>query len=203
MPGVEYCEKYLAGKAVCKGKEVPKHFCIDTYEYPNRVGELPRVMVSWREADEICRAEDKRLCDDDEWTLACEGPERTPYPYGWERDETICNIGQMHAKGPRLDDIYSKDPAVAAAELARIDLREKIGEGHPMCVSPFGVHDMTGNVDEWARNVTMHAQPFVSLFKGGHYLGKVRNRCRPATTFHDPDFLFYVEGFRCCANAKK
>ena len=45
--------------------------------------------------------------------------------------------------------------AVASAELARIDLREKIGEGHPLCVSAYGAHDMTGNVDEWTfRDVT-------------------------------------------------
>lgn len=200
VPGVEYCEKYVVGKAECKGAERPLRFCIDQYEYPGK-DELPRVMVTWYEAERLCKERGKRLCDDDEWTLACEGADRLPYPYGWERDETACNIGKRLPPNRSNEKLYSKDPAVAAAELARLDLRVPSGS-MPRCVSPFGVYDMTGNADEWARNVTMRGQPFVSLFKGGHMLGKVRNRCRPSTTAHGPEFYYHVEGFRCCANAK-
>lgn len=199
-PSVEYCEKYVVGKSACKGTERPLRFCIDQYEYPGK-GDLPRVMVTWHEAERLCKERGKRLCDDDEWTLACEGPDRLPYPYGWERDETACNIGKTLPPNRSNERLYSKDPAVAAAELARLDLRVPSGS-MPKCVSPFGAYDMTGNADEWARNVTMRGQPFISLFKGGHMLGRVRNRCRPSTTAHGPDFSYHVEGFRCCANAQ-
>jgi sulfatase modifying factor 1 len=203
--GVEYCEKYVVGKAECVGKERPLHYCIDTYEQPGK-GQKPTVMVSWYQAEKLCEAQGRRLCQDDEWTLACEGNERTPYPYGWERDETACNIGKALAPHRDNGKIYSKDPAVSQAELDRLDLRVPSGS-MPRCVSPFGVYDLTGNADEWCRDVTTkgasldHA-PFVSVFKGGHMLGKVRNRCRPATTAHGPDFYYHVEGFRCCATAK-
>jgi hypothetical protein len=198
--GVEYCEKYVVGKAVCDGPERPLRFCIDTHEEPG-ADRLPTVMISWYDADRLCRAQGKRLCDDDEWTLACEGPDRTPYPYGWERDETACNIGKTLPPHRDNAKIYSKDPAVSQKELDRLDLRVPSGS-MPRCVSAYGVYDMTGNVDEWARNATMHGRSYNSVFKGGHMLGKIRNRCRPATTAHGPEFAYHVEGFRCCADTK-
>ncbi|HTM68002.1 MAG TPA: SUMF1/EgtB/PvdO family nonheme iron enzyme [Candidatus Binatia bacterium] len=203
--GVTYCEKYVVGKTECRGGERPLRFCIDTYEHPGK-GEKPTVMVSWLDADRLCKARSERLCNDDEWTLACEGPERTPYPYGWERDETACNIGKDLPPHRSNEKIYSKDPAVSQAELDRLDLRVPSGS-MPRCVSPFGVYDMTGNADEWCRSVTnkaasMTRAPFVSVFKGGHMLGKVRNRCRPETNAHGPEFYYHVEGFRCCADVR-
>jgi formylglycine-generating enzyme required for sulfatase activity len=203
--GVTYCEKYVPGKVECRGGERPLRYCIDTYEYPG-AGEKPAVMVSWIEAGELCKARGERLCNDDEWTLACEGAERAPYPYGWERDETACNIGKALPPHRSNEKLYSKDPAVSKAELDRLDLRVPSGS-MPRCVSPFGIYDMTGNADEWARNVTNKAasmthEPFVSVFKGGHMLGKVRNRCRPETSAHGPEFYYHVEGFRCCAATK-
>lgn len=203
--GVEYCEKYVVGKAECRGAERPIRSCIDTYEHPGK-GQKPTVMVSWYEADRLCKAQDKRLCNDDEWTLACEGRERMPYPYGWERDETACNIGHNLPAHRDNAKIYSKDPAISSAELARLDLRVPSGS-MPRCISPFGVYDLTGNADEWCRDVTtkgasLGRAPFVSVFKGGHMIGKVRNRCRPATTAHGPEFYYHVEGFRCCADPR-
>ncbi|MEO6572634.1 MAG: hypothetical protein ABIP89_02255, partial [Polyangiaceae bacterium] len=35
--------------------------------------------------------------------------------------------------------------------------------------------------------------------KGG-YWGPVRDRCRPSTTAHNEDFIFYQIGFRCCGD---
>ena len=87
-----YCDVFHPGFAKCLGKEVEKHFCIDEYEYPNEPGAIPMVMVSWYEARRLCEDHGKRLCGDDEWTLACEGSARLPYPYGWNRDRTACNI---------------------------------------------------------------------------------------------------------------
>ncbi len=94
-PEPYYCEAYQPGFAKCLEKEEPKHFCIDEFEYPNRAGAIPVVMVTWFEAKRLCEVQSKRLCGDDEWTLACEGPERLPYPYGWARDTTACNIGHL------------------------------------------------------------------------------------------------------------
>ncbi len=172
---IEYCESYVVGHALCKGSQQPLRFCIDRYEYTDSTVQKPRVNVTWYEASKFCAARGKRLCNDNEWTLACEGPDRLPYPYGWKRDANACNIERTH----------------------RSDI--ELPGTRPRCVSPFGVYDMTGNVDEWTRNVTLTHAPYISLLKGGHMLGKVRNRCRPATTAHSPGFASDVQSFRCCS----
>ncbi|MEB2313780.1 MAG: SUMF1/EgtB/PvdO family nonheme iron enzyme [Sorangiineae bacterium] len=187
------CERY-APPPICEGRLQLRRFCIDRYEYPNLAGVLPAVMVSWEDAAAACRAEHKRLCTASEWTFACEGTERLPYPYGYTRDSSACNIDRRY----RLPDLAAFDePRKVAAELARIDQRVPSGS-MARCVSPFGVHDMTGNVDEWVVNESR--DPVVSGLKGG-YFGPVRARCRPMTVDHNQWFRFYQVGFRCCAAA--
>jgi len=176
-----------------------KHFCIDRYEWPNRVGVLPAYMASWTEGKASCEAIGKRLCSDTEWTLACEGPERKPYPYGdgYERDDRACNIDKPYI-GPDDGRVY--DPKTQAEELARLDQREPSGS-RAGCVSPYGVSDMVGNVDEWVVNVSQFGRPHLSGLKGG-YWGPVRTRCRPMTTAHDEQFRYYQIGFRCCEDPR-
>jgi formylglycine-generating enzyme required for sulfatase activity len=84
----------------------------------------------------------------------------------------------------------------------RLDRRVASGE-RARCVSPFGVRDMTGNVDEWVRNEEgkIDEKPFRSTLKGG-YWGPIRARCRPITSTHNEWFSFYQVGFRCCADPR-
>jgi len=175
-----------------------KHFCIDRYEWPNRLGVLPTYMASWTEAKASCESIGKRLCSDTEWTLACEGPERQPYPYGdgYQRDDRACNIDKPYILP---DAVRVFDPKTQADELARLDQREPSGS-RVACVSPYGVRDMVGNVDEWVVNVSQSGWPHMSGLKGG-YWGPVRTRCRPMTTAHDEQFRYYQIGFRCCGDA--
>jgi len=194
--GVERCGQF-AKSGPCKSKTQPKkHFCIDKYEYPNKLGEKPVVMKTWTDAQDICKHLGKRLCTDSEWTLACEGNERLPYPYGRKRDAKACNIDKNL---PEVDQKAVADPKRSAAEVARLYQAEPSGS-RPGCFSPFGVFDMTGNVDEWVVNES--GKPFKSGSKGG-YWGPVRARCRPMTTAHGETFPFYQTGFRCCADPKK
>ncbi len=97
------------------------------------------------------------LCSDTEWTLACEGEERRPYPYGngYERDERACNIDKPYI-WPDAEKVYGAK--TSAAELARLDQREPSGVARGR-VSPYGVHDMVGNVDEWVVNVSQAGKP--------------------------------------------
>jgi formylglycine-generating enzyme required for sulfatase activity len=67
----------------------------------------------------------------------------------------------------------------------------------PRCKSPFGVYDMTGNVDEWTRST--RPTGYRSILKGG-YWGPVRTRCRPSTRAHGEDYSYYQQGFRCCGD---
>ena len=80
-------------------------------------------MKTWYEAQDACQAQGKRLCGDSEWTLACEGQERLPYPYGYDRDAEACNIDKPHPdvneKAHRLDDPKGRDAEVDAALAGR------------------------------------------------------------------------------------
>jgi sulfatase-modifying factor enzyme 1 len=200
---VERCAEYAA-PPICEGPLQKKRFCIDRFEYPNMEGVRPAVMVNWHEAQTACEAENKRLCTSSEWTLACEGSDRTPYPYGYTRDATACNIDRAH---PEVDADALLDPHTVASEVARLDQRVPSGQ-MTRCKSSYGVQDMTGNVDEWVLNEKHFGpapadgteRPFISALKGG-YWGPVRNRCRATTTAHDEWFRYYEVGFRCCANA--
>jgi formylglycine-generating enzyme required for sulfatase activity len=195
-----YCDEYKKEYAKCVGTEKLKNFCIDKYEYPNVVGVIPMVMVSWYKAKELCEAKGKRLCGDDEWTLACEGPDRLPYTYGWKRDAGACNIDHLWI-APNNGKLESKNPKVYGPEVDRLSKRVPAGS-MPGCKSPYGVMDMGGNVDEWTLNVTHHAKPYKSIFKGGHWAKGARNRCRPITSSHNENTAYYAEGFRCCSDNK-
>ena len=188
------CERFRQ-KVRCVGKPAAKHFCIDRYEFPNEAGRKPTVSVTWDQARDVCANEGKRLCMAEEWTLACEGPERKPYPFGYARDATACNFDKPYIIPD--NDAYD-DPRTRAAETARLNQSEPSGS-RKACVSDYGVVDMTGNVDEWVVNEHGSAQgpEFQSGLKGG-YWGPVRNRCRPMTTDHNHWHHGYQIGFRCC-----
>jgi hypothetical protein len=203
------CTKYLyeerdvcavyAPEVICEGRLEHRRYCMDRYEYPNLEGVYPVVMVDFDEAKHACSVEGKRLCTTDEWELACEGPQMWPYPYGATRDPSICNIDKPH---PEPELVLFSRPWAISAEVDRLDQRVRSGE-MPRCVSPFGVHDMTGNVDEWAYNAKgkLDEKPYQSGLKGG-YWGPIRARCRPMTSSHNRWFSFYQVGLRCCADAR-
>jgi len=203
----QICEEYISEKkdrcakyrnrVRCFGKSRSLHFCVDRFEYPNQAGVKPTVAVTWDEARELCATEGKRLCTADEWTQACEGPEHAPYPYGFTRNGEACNHDKPYIIP---DDNAYQNPQTRAKEVERVSQSEPSGS-RPGCVSAYGVHDMTGNVDEWVLNESgnENGPEYQSGLKGG-YWGPVRNRCRPATTDHNRWHHGYQIGFRCCAD---
>ena len=175
-------------------------FCMDRYEYPNQKGAVPITLVDWTEAGRLCAAHGKRLCTESEFNFACEGEEMLPYATGYERDAGKCNIDRpFHRRRielkPRL--LCELDPT-CSAEFARLDQREPAGS-RPECVSPFGVYDLNGNVNEWV-SMPWKQPPHRAAIKGGWW-GPVRNRCRPIVTSHDERYIGYEVGFRCCRDA--
>jgi hypothetical protein len=190
----------------CRIKPRRIDFCIDQYEYPNRPGAHPAWMLDWYQAQATCESKGKRLCYASEWTAACEGPDHTPFPYGWERDHNKCNIDNFFIEpkkwGPNGGFLfYSRDRDIALRELARLDQSVPSG-AIDACQSGFGVHDMTGNIDEWVvSDVAPREVSKWSGLKGGAW-GHVRSQCRPMTYSHDPSFAYYFVGFRCCQDAE-
>lgn len=189
------CKKFKP--SICIGERIHMQFCIDKEEMYFEESKLPKTNISWTECKNECEYQGKRLCSPNEWTFACEGEDSLPYPYGLERNKNYCNIDtesidQNKENGKKI---------ICGKELC--DLRHKVTEDLN-CISPFGVHNMTGNVDEWVisspynhskiPNFTMR-----SVLKGGHWL-PIRARCRPETRDHDEGFKQISIGCRCCSN---
>jgi len=171
----------------CIGKRVKLRFCIDRYEYTAAGEDLPLNYQSFQKSAALCSSLGKRICTDSEWTFACEGEEMRPYPYGFIRTPK-CNQDRS--------DLYEPNPhrQILADRRERADAR-------PECVSPFGVINMAGNMDESVlREGKEHIEPFRNALKGGWWMA-ARNRCRPATTAHDDYYKDIQVGTRCCSAA--
>ena len=169
----------------CTAPREKKRFCIDREEYVAPGETLPVANTSWTSAGEICTTRGARLCLESEWQFACEGPDMHPYPYGdgFTRDGKACNIDRS-------------DLGMPGSGLK--DLRVPVTE-FPRCVSPFGVHDMSGNVEEWT-TLDKGKAPDRSSMKGAWWLpGK--NTCRAATTGHGEVYQGKQVGARCCRDA--
>ena len=171
-----------------------KEFCIDKYEWPNVEGQIPQDWMSWYDAKKAVEAAGKRLCTNEEWTMAAEGPDLHPLPYGdgYHRDKAICNFDNDF-RGIRVD------AATSPSSPAAIALRGLLvpSGSEPRCCSDYGMCQAAGNVDEW---VVGSGYKFRSLLKGGHVFG-VRNNARSFTDGHGPGFRWYETSTRSCKDA--
>lgn len=193
------CLKFEKPSVCLSASKARMRFCMDRYEFPNKEGELPRVLTTWEEAAHQCKLQNKRLCSESEFNFACEGEEMRPYSYGFERDASKCNQDKEYRDPPeeplrKLEDCVRDKRCTAA--LAKLDQREPIGS-HLQCVSPFGIYDLNGNVNEFVQ-LRYKQPPHRAALKGGWW-GPVRARCRPIVMHHDEKYLGYEVGFRCCS----
>lgn len=174
------CAEY--GEPKCDSDREHRRFCIDRDEYAPEEEALPLVHHSWTMARDTCQSLGKRMCFGSEWEFACEGEEMRPYPYGYVRDASLCNHDRknLSLRG-KLRDL-------------RVESDER-----PNCLSPFGVRNLVGNVDEWTIRDGF-IKPYRSALRGGWWLAG-RNNCRAATTAHDEFYFGPQTGFRCCKDA--
>ncbi len=114
-------------------KLVPYAFCIDVYEYPNKVGAKPW-RGSWTAAFALARKTGKRLPTRAEWQVACGGPNQVRYPFGnlWEGGED--KPAALGYKAHELEGPF----VCGGAEL-------KTSKSHWQAM----IHDLCGNVSEW------------------------------------------------------
>jgi formylglycine-generating enzyme required for sulfatase activity len=207
------------GAGGCPADMVPvMGACMDRYEAPNVAGALPLVMYTFTEGEAWCAARGRRLCFDDEWQTACEGPDLWAYPYGatqvpgecnddkvWRTyNQTLLNGWPPSASSPSvgsLADLFAAARAVSTTAAAAADHVESLYQGEgggasPGCVGVAGVYDLCGNVEEWTRRRDGGEAQFHGNLKG-RYWAESRT-CQSGVTTHGDGFRFYEIGFRCC-----
>ncbi len=182
--------------------------CIDRFEAPNQQGAPPLVMQTVDDAQSWCKQRGKRLCTEDEWLRACEGPAGQPYPYGPRYQEHACNQDGRYIN-PNWG-LLGKWPAEqAVAEARRLNQAEPSGK-RPTCGSAEGVYDLTGNVAEWVVKTHEHPEACQNgeqrkhqyVMEGCSWVKCFREPHEPACGYvncaHDGGFRSYEVGFRCC-----
>ncbi len=198
------CGEYKNPSKCLSDEKVHLHFCIDKYEWPNKEGAIPQDWMTFFDAQKAVESVGKRICTHKEWTLAAEGPKVHPLPYGdGFRRQRLCNFDNPN---PGIDVFQSKSPNDETSAKLRALL---VPSGSMKdCVSDFGVHDMSGNIDEWVINESSQDMCIAKTsgncrtgLMGGH-IWHVRNASRPMTTAHGAGFGWYETGARGCKDIK-
>ena len=191
-------------------------FCIDVFEFPNKACELPLVWMSPTQAAEICKAEGKRLCDQDEWALSCRadpaGGKDRVYAYGDELDQHMCNTNKSRL-GRKVQCGFT-----SMTEIWNTCTTDTEPAGaYPRCRSRFGVFDQHGNVAEIMTRYDFDGHTYSQLRGSAfHYVDVAKKHTDPGGYFlRYPDHCnfeprWHVErieqahhtnyhlGFRCC-----
>jgi len=103
------------------GQAAPGYWGNSTFNAPTQ----PVVGVNWQNAEAYCRWAGKRLPTEGEWEKAARGTDGRKYPWGEQWDSSRANSSESK---------LGKTAAVGS---------------YPTGISPYGVHDMAGNVWEW------------------------------------------------------
>jgi sulfatase modifying factor 1 len=85
---------------------------------------FPVVYITWNDAEAYCKSLGQRLPTEQEWEKAARGTNGNAYPWG---NDFVMNKSNTHEAG----------------------MTNPVAIGQYDDVSPFGVHDMLGNVQEW------------------------------------------------------
>lgn len=174
--------------------------CIDRFEAPNEAGSKPLLMQSASDGEAFCEARDKRLCTEDEWVRACEGPHGRPVPYGERYQAGTCN-DDGEGRVARWGALGTWPGAPAKSEVARLDQAEPSG-ARQGCVSEEGVFDLTGNAAEWVvrtkPNPTDYSHVVKGCFWGKCFRPPHSPTCEYVNYAHPYGYRSYEMSFRCC-----
>jgi formylglycine-generating enzyme required for sulfatase activity len=174
-------------------------FCVDRYEAPNVKGELPFALQTAYDGEAWCAERGKRLCTQDEWVRACEGPKATPFPYGATYRDGVCDDDKgwitVHWKA------LARWPHDAALDEATRLFQADMSGARAGCVSAEGVYDLAGNVAEWVRKTAPTKPGYDHVLKGCYWAACFKDAqasCTFTNGAHPGTFRTYEAGFRCC-----
>lgn len=171
-------------------------YWIDAFEYPNRQGTRPTHGVTLAEAEQACADEGKRLCTAAEWRRACTGRDDLRFGYANRLIPNICRVGVegvshtslVGSRAPREEERTGEGTAAAAGS-------------YMDCVTPEGVHDLIGNVEEWVADDWNGRR---GSLEGGAWYTHTRYADCSGRYSRQPDYRLDDEqpvasaGFRCC-----
>lgn len=148
----------------------------------------PVVQISARDATAFCAHHGLRLPDEQEWEFAARGTDGRRYAWGDEPPYRGARRGNFGT--PRC---CARDRSDGFAEIA------PVGQ-YPAGVSPFGLHDMAGNVWEWTSS-RFPGRPDKVALRGGGWGNNAY--CLRASYRHGnpPHIGLHMVGFRCAADA--
>ena len=201
--------------------------CVDQYEYPNVPCDYPVTWVKSDEAQNLCKAQGKRLCDAHEWEGACAGALHAPeqdYTFGERRmqQEYLHNKSReiLWAYGSKRDHALCatasrKSPGCIAPTWEQCGSNTYPAGAFSACVSSFGVYDQHGNAAEHmnlpltADELGSHGGTGDNEMKGSWFIFQLANLydddCRwRALGWHAGRLMEkeahrnYHLGFRCC-----
>jgi hypothetical protein len=205
---------------IFKAGKKPKA-CIDVFEFPNAPCELPFVWIGPTQARRVCELQGKRLCSQEEWTLACRGdPDGGPdrkYAYGDDLDLSVCNTNKSaSSQKPACDDDSSR------SAWKTCETNTEPAGAFPKCKSRFGVYDQHGNVAEIMTRLDPDGHTYSQLKGSAFFYVDVARRpeerqkegretypdhCAYDARWHvepieDAWHVNYHLGFRCCKTVR-